>query len=406
MAKKDSNTSTQIRRITYRLYPTKRQQETLLEWLYQHCRLYNASLQERKDAYKWAHKSLQYIDQQNELPGVKIENPELIPLGAHALQATLRRVDRAYQAFFRRCKQRVRRKGFPRFKSVERYRSFTYPDHQRWKLLPKKLHLANIGQVKLRGKARTEGNPTTCTILRKADKWYASITINCEPKRESFGTEYVGIDPGLEKLLTFSNGITIENPRHLKQVQSKLKSAQRSLSRKKRGSKRREKQRKIVARLHEKVANTRSEYLHKLSSSLVESLAGIAIEKNHVANMTRNGGAHKKGLNRSMGDAGLGYLYRMLAYKSGEAGTVYLEIDPRGHAPSQTCCICGNRKSMPMSERVYRCDVCGNVMPRDINSSHNLFEIGFGSGTGPGVEGSASVFGQVGPMKRETLLLH
>jgi putative transposase len=367
------------RRITYRLYPTPAQAAKLEEYLELHRELYNAALQERKGAYHIAGVSLSYYNQQNQLPEIKKIRPDLVPLGSHAAQETVRRVDRAFQAFFRRCQEGKRgKKGFPRFRSPRTFRSFTYPDQAGWKLLPGKLKISTIGEIKLRGKARSPGIPTTCTIKRIDGRWYASITMDCEPRRASLGTAVVGIDLGLEKFAALSNTKDIEHPRLLKQSLFKLKAEQRSLSRKRRGSRRYEKQRKRVAGLHRQVTNRRKEFLHQESARLVKEYAAICIEIMAVAQMSRKGGARKRGLNRAMADASWSAFCKMLEYKCGEAGIAFGPVSARKKA-TQICANCGAEQKKELRERRHDCAQCGFSTHRDHNSALVVLLLGLGT---------------------------
>jgi putative transposase len=377
----------ETRRITYRLYPTLAQEAKLEEFLELHRELYNATLQERKGAYETAHHSVNYYDQQNQLPGIKAERTDLIPLGAHALQQTLRRVDEAFKHFFRRVrenKQRIaagRKKkqvGYPRFRSRRTYRSFTYPDPAGWKLLPGRLSVANLGEIKLRGKARTAGRPTTCTVKRVGGKWYASITVECEPQRKSLGSAPVGIDLGLETFAALSNTKDIENPRLLQQSLAKLKAEHAALSRKRQGSRRYEQQRQRVARVHRRVADRRKEFLHQESARLVKQYAAIYIEVMAVARMSRKGGARKRGLNRAIADAGWAAFCRMLEYKCREAGLPYGPVSALSGA-TQICANCGAAAKKDLSERIHDCEACGFHTRRDHNSALVVLLLGLGT---------------------------
>lgn len=181
------------RRVTYKLYPTRHQQDTLHYWRKMHCSLYNAAVYNRKTQYQKFGHSVDYLEQQNSLPAFKKVWTEFIPLGSHALQATSKRVDFAFSRFFKGLG------GYPKFKTSRRYSGWTYPDKQSWKAHTTGgngyLELANLGSIQMRGKARTWGTPTTCTIFCRNGKWFASITVQCAPKRET-SSGAVGIDLG------------------------------------------------------------------------------------------------------------------------------------------------------------------------------------------------------------------
>nr|MBW4554037.1 helix-turn-helix domain-containing protein [Aphanocapsa sp. GSE-SYN-MK-11-07L] len=162
------------RRVTFRLYPKPAQEGKLFEWRRLHAYLYNSALADRKDSYQKRGESVDYFDQQNRLPAFKEVWTEFKALGSHALQATLKRVDFAFQRFFKGLG------GYPRFKSIRNYSGWTYPCTSGWKAHTTgdngSLDLSNLGQIQMRGKARQWGTPSTCTILYRHGKWFASIT--------------------------------------------------------------------------------------------------------------------------------------------------------------------------------------------------------------------------------------
>lgn len=377
--------STTIRNIVFRLYPARRQATILDGWLDLHRELYNAALQERRDAYQKKGVSIRYNDQQNELPAVKEARPDLIPLGSHALQETVRRVDRAFKAFFRRLKQKET-PGFPRFKGRNRFDSLTYPDPAGWKLLEQKDHkgklkIANLGNIKMRGKPRVAigmGEPRTLTIRRKNGKWYASVTVRYNLgilARSPANTDtVVGIDPGSYHIVALSTGEKIDSPRFMGKTINKLRHAQKDLSRKEKGSHSRVKTRRKVTCLHEKVSSQRKDFLHKLSAELVTLFAFIAIEQMQMLRIVKNGGWRKSSFNRNMLDAGIAMLATMLAYKAGEAGGQIEMI--KANNTSRICSGCGNIVPKALSNRVHRCKHCGLVMDRDINAAINILTLG------------------------------
>ena len=177
----------------YRIYPTK-ESERKLVWTLTRCReLYNAALSERKDAYKYAGKSISYYDQQNDLPEIKAEiRQEYQDIAAHVLQDVLRRLDRAFQNFFRRCKN-GENPGFPRSQGRNRYDSFTYPDGAGWKFDGRYLHLTKLGKVKVKLHRPLEGKIKTATIKREVDEWY--VMFSCEvdaPEKLPVSYEEIG----------------------------------------------------------------------------------------------------------------------------------------------------------------------------------------------------------------------
>lgn len=194
-----------------------------------HKDLYNACLAHRQAEYRRNGRSISYYDQQNLLPEFKQEWSEYVELGSHALQATVKRVDFAYQRFFKGLG------GYPKFKLSRHYQGWTYPCKAAWKTHTTGkngyLELSNLGQIQMRGQARTWGTPTTCTLMLKNGLWYASITVICEPVRAT-GAGSIGADFGCLTAVALSDGTKIENPRFLAVQQKKIKQVSKSLRRK------------------------------------------------------------------------------------------------------------------------------------------------------------------------------
>ncbi|MGB3203648.1 MAG: transposase [Crinalium sp.] len=367
------------RRATFRLYPTKSQEVKLHYWRRLHKDLYNACLYQRKTEYKRFGNSVSYYDQQNLLPEFKECWIEYKELGSQALQATVKRVDFAYTRFLKGVG------GYPKFKSARDYRGWTYPATSGWKAHTTGdngyLELSNLGQIQMRGKARTWGNPTTLTIIWKQGKWYASITVNCEPVRQT-GNGAVGLDFGTFHAIACSDETIIDNPRFLGNTQQKIKQASKKLRRKCapnfkkkiKASKRWRKNRKKISKLQNKVANQREDWQHKIAAQIVSRNSLVATEKLNVKGMTRKAkkGSKRKhqktGLNRSLLDVGISSLISLIKYKLTECDGVFVDV-PLSIAPSQTCPKCGNKKKKELSERVHNCQNCGFVADRDVAAS-------------------------------------
>jgi putative transposase len=366
------------RKITYRLYLTKKQEMAMWLVLRLHQQLYNAALEQRISAYKKQKKSLSYVAQARDLTLLRAELEEYKLLNAQSCQVTLTRLDLAFKHFFRRVKTKEKKVGFPRFKSLDRYAGWGYKTHgDGWKLLSGEKHkngflrLSQIGQIKIRGQAKHSGVAKTCEIQHKQGKWYASVTIDCEVSRSS-GQEAVGIDWGLETFATMvkhdGGRENIKNPRFLKTQLKSLKSKQQNLSRKKRGSNNRQRAKKAVAKLHAKITNTRKEFLHQTTAQIVKKSSLIAVEQLNIKAMSSAGGLYKKGLNREILSAAPGLFHQMLKYKAEEAGIEWIEIPTREVKPSQTCHICGRQEKKSLSVRRHECD-CGAMCSRDENAA-------------------------------------
>lgn len=379
------------RKVTYKLYPNAREVERLTAWVRLHCELYNAALQERIEAYRKAGKSITYYDQQNVLPEIKAARPEFVELGSHALQQTLRRLDLAFQAFFRRVKA-GQTPGFPRFKTSARFSGFCYPDPAGWKLSQQgqrggTLRLGSGKEamsIRMRGRHRfgADAKPNDVTILRKNGEWFASVTLRVPESacaRERHDHQHRGIDFGITDWATFDNGETIENPRWMRNELPLLADLQRQRSRKKKGSLRYIRLTRQTARLYERIGNRRREFLHQETAKLVRACAVIATEELQLKNMSRSAKGtlekpgrrirQKAGLNREILSAGLGMAHQMLAYKAVEAGTRLHLSYTRQLKPSQRCSGCWALVPKTLSQRVHDCPHCGCSMPRDKNSA-------------------------------------
>jgi putative transposase len=365
------------RRTTFRLYPTAAQEKLLYGWRRMHCYLYNSALADRRDSYKREQKSVTYFDQQNRLPEFKKVWTEYKVLGSHALQATLKRVDFAYQRFF------TKKEGYPKFKSIRRYSGWTYPCKAGWKALTDGsngyLDLSNLGKIQMRGTVRQWGTPTTCTVLNRNGKWYASITVNCEVVRET-GECAIGLDFGVYHAVAMSDGTIVDAPKFLAKAAKEIKKANKEKRRKRapnrrkkiKASKRFKKAQRKVSVLTRKVGRQRQDWIHQISSNIVSGNSLIATEKLNLKGMTRKAKkgskrkAQKTGLNRNMLDVGIGMLKSTIEYKVLEAGGSYIEIPTQKVKPSQTCPSCGHQVKKELSERVHNCAECGYISDRDV----------------------------------------
>ncbi len=363
------------KRITFRLYPNKEQNEKLHYWRRLHKDLYNACVVNRRTQYKKFGNSVDYFEQQNCLPDFKEVWTEYKELGSHALQATLKRVDFAFQRFFKL------KSGYPKLKSSRKYKGWTYPCKSGWKIKSNGHHgqltLSNLGTIKIRGKARDWGTPKTCTIIFKQGKWYASITVNCLPIRKT-GNGAVGIDFGTHHALAFDDGTVIDNPKFLKQNQQKINQAAKKTRRKrnpKKGvsaSRRWKKAARKVGKIQSLVGRQRQNWHHQVSTQIISCNSLVATEKLNLKGMTKKakkGSKRKKqktGLNRSILDVGISNLKSLIKSKVNEAGGFYIEVPTRKVKPSQTCPNCGHRKKKTLAERVHNCEQCGYSCDRDV----------------------------------------
>lgn len=379
------------RRVTFRLYPTKAQTTILFEWRRLHAYLYNSALADRKSSYQKLGESVGYFDQQNRLPEFKAVWPEYKELGSQALQATLKRVDFTFQRFFKGLG------GYPRFQSIRNYSGWTYPARSGWKPHTSGnngyLELSNLGQIQMRGKARAWGIPTSCTIVHRHNKWYASVTVQCQPVRET-EVSAIGLDFGTLTAVAMSDGTKIENPRFLATTQSRVcqaskeKRRRQAPNRKKKikSSRRWKKAQQRVSKLTRKSARQRTDWAHKVTAQIVSKNSLVVTEKLNIKNMTSRAKQGKRkrqntGLNRSILDVGWDMMRGMLGYKEVEAGGIFLQAPTRTLKPSQRCPECWNVVPKTLDERVHHCLSCGCIDDRDVASSRVCLIWATGIGT-------------------------
>ncbi|MCJ7816973.1 MAG: transposase [Candidatus Aenigmarchaeota archaeon] len=349
----------------FRLYPNDEQAKRL-DYILMLCRMvYNAGLEQRRLAYHLQYK-IRYRDQQSELPPLKDELETYKQVHSQVLQTTLQRLDKAYDNFFRRValrKQGHRIKvGFPRFKSEQRFRSITYPQSG-FEILPDgHLELSKIGTIRMFKHREVEGQIKTLTIKKDGiGDWYAIFTAELPdvPQREI--KTKMGVDVGLESLITTSEGEKIEPPKFLRKSEERIKHYQREVSRKVKGSNNRKKAIRRLAKVHRKVERQRDDFLHKTSRYLSKKADLIVFEDLQIQNMMRN-----HCLAKSIADASWGKLIRFTAYKVLETGGQEINVDPYG--TSQECSRCGAMTRISLSERIHVCQ-CGFSIDRDWNAS-------------------------------------
>lgn len=345
----------------YRLYPTSTQESLLQQTLSACYNLYNEAKELKDFVYKSSKKNLSYFNQNDYFK----EDPQYKILYAQVLQDTLRRIDKTYKAFFRRCQTGLT-PGYPRFRSYHRYDSFTYP--QSGFKLNKRLYLTRIGHIKIKLHRPIEGKIKTLTIKRQAGKWYACFSCEVQvillPKTNS----QIGLDLGLTSFIATSNGNKVDNPKHYKKSEEKLKIKQQSLSRKVKGSNNRFKTRLQVAKLHNHIHNQREDFLHKLSRKLINENDIIVIEDLDIQDMIKN-----NHLAKSINTTSWNSFANKLLYKAEEAGREVIKINPKG--TSSTCYQCGRYKKKELWERIHKCE-CGLGMDRDIHAAKNILRSG------------------------------
>ncbi len=352
----------------YRLYPTKKQ-ETLLHFTLEECRwLYNYLLEQRKLAYEECDVSLSCFDQQGKFSQLKKDRPSLTRLYSHVLYGVAIRIDLAFKAFFRRVKA-GEKPGYPRFRGEGRYDSFTYPDTG-FKVKGDTIYLSKIGDVLTILHRPIEGVVKTCTIRKTpTDKWFVTLACEIEPSPLPIVDTKIGIDVGLVSFATLSDGKIIENPRFYRKEEANLRRAQQRKEKAPIGSSLRQKRKAVVAKVHERIANKRKDFIHQESRKIVNQYQTIAVEDLEVNRMV-----HNHCLAKSIMDAAWTDFTNSLQYKAAWAGRRFVKINPA--YTSQDCSACGHRQKMPLDIREYHCPCCGLVIGRDQNAAINILRVG------------------------------
>jgi putative transposase len=356
----------------YKLNPTPNQERELGRVLGL-CRwLYNTALEQRIIAYRRAGVSLSRYQQEAELKDLRAEFPEYAAMHSHVLQDVLARLDKTYQAFFRRVKV-GEKAGFPRYQGRDRWHSFTYKEFGNGTTLDNGfLVLSKIGRIAVRWSRPIEGTPKTVTISREADGWYVCFSCADVPVQPLPPTEQeTGIDLGIEAFATLSNGTRIFSPGWYRQAERALKTAQRRVSRRKKGSNRRRKAVQLLAKAHQTVRRQRQDFHHKTALALVRANDVIYHEDLQTANMLKN---HH--LAKSINDAGWSAFLSILAFKAACAGKRVQAVNPA--FTSQRCSGpgCGIVVSKGLSVRWHRCPECGTILHRDHNAARNIERAG------------------------------
>jgi putative transposase len=353
--------------------------------------LYNAALEERRGAWKWERRSVGYFDQCRTLTELRGSRPDVLGQGVTVCRGTLKRLDRAFGGFYRRCRA-GQTPGFPRFKSVRRWDSVQWEDRNGWRLDAerRRLHLRGLGDIKVRLHRPLRGTAKAITVAREGRRWWVTVRCVDVPAEALPPTgRSVGIDLGVCAVIATSDGILHTEGRYGRRAAHRLAASQQVLSRKQRGSARRRRAVERVAGAHRKVRNQRKDLAHKLSRGLVDGYDVIVHEDLTITNMVRrpkakpaedgsflpNGAAAKGGLNRSIHDAGWAQLVSFIAYKAEDAGRDVITVDPR-HT-SQRCSQCGHTAAANrVSQAEFRCQACGRRAHADINAALNILRAG------------------------------
>jgi putative transposase len=375
-----------LRKFQYRIYPTGKQKRQMESVLIVCMRLWNYFLEQRDTAYKTSKKFISCFDQMREIPKLKIKDPSIKEVHSQTLQDVPRRLDKAFQAFFRRIKY-GETPGFPRFKHEDRYNSFTYPQNRGSFKIDEdgKIYLSKIGHVKIEYHREAKGTWKTCTVKRTSTgKWYVVITSELPDVAVSKSTKpAVGIDLGLKEFAVLSDGSKIKRERFFKQEEDALIKAQRKFDKQKKGSPERHKARKVVARIHERTSNKRRNFTHQNSKRIANSYGTICLEDLNISSMLAGKTITIKGekksakpTHRSINDVAWNEFVNQLKYKAEEAGSSVVLVNPKN--TTKTCSVCGKLTSKDLSDRIHNCS-CGHSEDRDLNASRNILAVGLHS---------------------------
>jgi putative transposase len=373
----------------YRLYPTRAQAAALAEQVETHRHLYNRALAERKTAWETEQRPLTYGEQSATLKAQRATNLYLAKTNFSSTQRTLKRLDRAFVAFFRRV-DAGQTPGYPRFKGRGRFDTveFTHSDGCRFfaRGTPggTSLYVQHVGRIKVKQHRPVEGTIKAVSVTRKADGWHVAVV--CDqgaPTVPPSTLPPVGIDVGLTAFLATSEGETVAPLRAFRRAQAALRRAQRRVARRKQGSVRRRKAVEQVRRLHLKVARQRRDFHHKTALALVRRYGLIAHEHLNITGIARSR------LAKSTLDAGWGGFLNILGHKAEGAGVRVVAVPPQ-HT-SQACSSCGELPAAPktLKDRVHVCPSpgCGYTADRDVNAARNILRLGTGHPLGQSGQG-------------------
>jgi putative transposase len=382
------------RAYTFRLRPTARQHVALGQCLASHRELYNAALQERRDAWRLRTTTVAYGDQSAQLKEIRRIRPDVAAWSFSSQQATLRRLNRAFAGFFRRVRA-GETPGYPRFKPAHRFDSVEWPedgDGCRWQPDTRRVYLQGIGQVKVSVHRQVEGRVKTIQVRRHGRRWMLVLSCDNVPTRPLEPTHAaVGIDVGIASFATLSDGKHVPNPDFGRIAAAKLGAAQRVLARKQRGSSNRQRAKETLAARHRKVANQRRNFHYHAARALVARYDLLVVEDLKIRNLVRrpaprpdpgrpggflsNRAAIKTGLNRSIHDVGWAQFVSILRAKAEEAGRVVIDVDAK-HT-SDRCEACGHTaKENRASQAVFYCRRCGHTVDADEHAARNVLRAG------------------------------
>lgn len=358
----------------YRLYPTRRQAEALGAQLASACDLYNAALEQRRRGWYEHGVNIGFYKQSAEVKDLRAAGLLSTEMNAWAQRDALRRLDRAFDAFFRRVRS-GEKPGYPRFKSRRRYDTLTWEVEGKGggcHIRDNRLALQGIGHVKVRWHRAlpSEARIRTAQVTRAASGWYVSFSLNeVAPRPLPETGRVVGVDLGVTTFAALSTGELVGGPRADRSGSAAIRRAQRKVARRKRGSKRREKAVKLLARARERQMRRRLDHAHKTARALIDSYDLIAVEDLNIRGLARGT------LARDCNDQGWGQFIALLLEKAEDAAREVVLVNPRN--TSQACSACGELVPKALNVRVHQC-ACGYVADRDVNAAQNVLALGLG----------------------------
>lgn len=349
----------------FRLYPTVRQEGDFSFHFGAVRHAYNLCLFARERHYKRTGKTLTYnacskaLTEYKQIPG----NEWMQQAYSQSLQQSMMDLDKAYQNFF------SKKSRYPRRKKDGKD-SMRFVLSRGIRIKDGRIRIPKVGMVRLVQHNKIEGVPKSMTVSKtKSGKFFVSISVELSVPVPRYEGGEIGIDLGLKSFAVLSNGRVVNSPRHLRKSEKRLAQLQRSLSRKRKGSSNRNKARLLVARQHERIANRRKDFLHKLSYQLASDNSHIGIEDLHVKGMVKN-----HSLAKSISDSGWAEFVRQLEYKGQWYGCEIVKVD-RWFPSSKTCGDCGAVNSaLQLSDRKWICEECGIVHDRDLNAAQNILK--------------------------------
>ena len=376
----------------YPVYPTQAQEKTLLKWLDNLCELQNSARHDRLVALETENRFVSLSDQQDLLTAAREKYDDFREVPQDFQNHALRRNDKAFANFRRRCKENACKKGYPRYK--KRVRSLTWSLRKYTKVVRKKsedtdkqtirirehpiretawkhdrLKVPKLGEVKIYMHRPLRGDPKEVTLVKKASGWYAHISCDIEDTAKVEPTEAISVDMGTARYLTTSEGEKVDNPRWYRKAEGLLRKHSKDLSRKKKGSNRRQKQQHKLALHQERTTNRRKDFIGKLVYKLYHHYQNnvLVAEDLRVSNMVQN-----KHLSKSISDASWATFFKWCADIAERDGLHFHQVDPKN--TSQNCSCCGQKapKKLALSVRTFNCGYCGNAMDRDHNAAQNI----------------------------------